>query len=132
MTNRSVQIVSWIFVIASSVLIVQGLADALPKHGMDASWPDHARFHATTGAAFQVGCGLLAILIARVPFLRLERWSWYALVIFALSFAALIPATIWQGSGPRGGAWYVIGALLASMFISLAMTWRTFNKVRLG
>lgn len=122
-----IKLTIWVFTVSAIILIIQALADALPKHAVDASWLAHAKFHIVTGAAFQVGASLLVILIARVPFRRLEKWSWYALLIYMLSFAVHVPAALWQGSGPPAWGWWLIGILLLAMTASLILTWRSFH-----
>ncbi len=127
-SNRVIVFAYWVFSLAAVLLLVQAIADALPKHAVDASWLAHARFHVVTGAAFQVTCSLLVILIVRLPFRRCEKWSWYALLIYTLGFAVHIPAAIWQASGPPAGAWYLIAGLLLLMTLSLGLCWRHFHQ----
>lgn len=64
-------------------------------------------------------------MITLIPFRRSERWSWWGLLAFALlSTVALIPAALWQGSGPAPGAWVLITACLVAMMAALALTAR--------
>lgn len=108
-------------------MIIQAIADALPKHAIDTTWLAHAKFHIVTGAAFQVCSSFLVIFIAGIPFMRLEKWSWYALLIYMLCFAVHIPAALWQGSGPPVWGWYLIGSLLLLMLVSLLVSYRSFR-----
>ncbi len=127
-TPSAIKLTSWIFTLSAVILALQAFADALPKHALDASWLAHAKFHIVTGAAFQVGSSLLVILIARIPLLRLEAWSWYALLIYMLAFAVHIPAALWQGSGPPAWGWYLISILLILMAASLISTWQYCHR----
>lgn len=122
-TRKKLAVAAWIFVAVGAVQGVQAVADAIPKHAFDPSWLDHARFHVTVGAANQLGFAIAAILVTLIPFRRGERWSWWVLLNFAvLSTVVLIPATIWQGSGPLPGAWLLIGACIAAMLLGLLLT----------
>jgi hypothetical protein len=93
---------SWMFVVMALVMAIQGVVDGLPMHGVDASWPDHARFHITWATASKVGFCLTVGIVALIPLRRAERWSWWVMLIFSVfGCMSLIPAAIWQGSGPR-------------------------------
>jgi peptidoglycan/LPS O-acetylase OafA/YrhL len=125
LSGRQVTVAAWIFVVVSAIVGIQAIADALPKHAFDMSWPDHARFHVTVGAASQFGFALSTVLIALIPFRRGERWSWWALLSFALlGVVVLIPATLWHDSGPPPGAWGLIGACIVAMLVALSLTAR--------
>jgi len=56
----------------------------LPSHAFDKSWPAHARFHATWGAAKLFALGVTQLMIIIFPFSRGERWSWFALATIVL------------------------------------------------
>ena len=115
----------WIFVVVSAILGLQALVDGLPKHAFDMSWPSHARFHVTIGAASTLGLAVTNMLIALIPFRRGERWSWWALLGFAVfGYVALVPATLWHQSGPPPGAWVLIGICIAAMVLGLGLTAR--------
>jgi hypothetical protein len=121
--NVELNIASWIFVVMAFVLAVQGVIDGLPMHGFDQSWTDHARFHITWATASKVGFCITVGMIALIPFRKAERWSWWALLVFTVfGNISLLPAAIWQGSGPRAGFEIpiVIGliALLAGLVLS--------------
>jgi hypothetical protein len=121
--NVKLNIASWIFVVMAFILAVQGVIDGLPMHGFDQSWPDHARFHITWATASKVGFCITVGMIALIPFRKAERWSWWALLVFTVfGNISLLPAAIWQGSGPRAGFEIpiVIGliALLAGLVLS--------------
>ena len=121
--DRMRAVAIWVFVSVGIIQAIQALVDALPNHAFDASWPEHARFHVTIGAANQAGFAVTAIIIALIPFRRGERWSWWALLCFALlSTVAIIPSAVWHGSGPPPGAWILIGACIIAMFGALATT----------
>lgn len=122
-TGKRVAVAAWIFAVVSAILGIQAVADAIPKHAFDMSWPDHARFHLTVGAASQLGFAIITMLIALIPFRRGERWSWWALLSFTiLGFIVLIPASIWHRSGPPPGAWLLIGICIAAMLFGLGLT----------
>jgi len=121
--KKKVVAAAWIFVVVAAVSGIQAVADAIPKHAFDMSWPDHARFHLTVGAANQLGFAVMTMLVALIPFRRGERWSWWALLGFALlSFMVLVPASVWHGSDPPPGAWLLIGACIAAMLLALLLT----------
>jgi cell division protein FtsW (lipid II flippase) len=121
--RKRLAVAAWIFVAVGVVQGVQAVADAIPKHAFDPSWLDHARFHVVVGAANQLGFAIAAILVALIPFRRGERWSWWMLLNFALlSTVALIPATVWQGSGPPPAAWLIISACITAMLVGLLLT----------
>ena len=116
---------AWIFVIVAAVVGLQGVLDGIPLHGFDLTWPDHARFHLTWATASKVGFCLTIAVVALIPFRRTERWSWWVLLAFVLlGNYSLIPAAIWQGSGPRGGAAIPIAIAFTALFVALAMSWR--------
>ena len=122
-TTRGRMVAVWIFVVVSAILGLQAIVDGLPKHAFDMSWPSHARFHVTIGAASTFGLAATTILIALIPFRRGERWSWWALLSFAVfGYIALIPATLWHQSGPPPGAWVLISICIAAMVLGLALT----------
>ena len=109
----------------ASVLAIQGVADGIPLHGFDQSWPDHARFHLAWATASKVGFCLTAAIVALIPLRQAERWSWWVLLIFTV-FAnlSIFPAAIWQGSGPRDGTGIPIAIVFAALLIALAMSVR--------
>lgn len=106
-------------------LAIQGVADGLPMHGFDHSWPDHARFHVTWATASKVGFCITVGLIALIPFRRAERWSWWALAVFTVfGNMSLVPAAIWQGSGPRSGFEAPIAIIFVSLLVALGLSFR--------
>jgi hypothetical protein len=112
--DTKLNVAAWIFVVMAFALALQGIVDGLPRHGLDPSWSDHARFHITWATANKVGFCLTVGIIALIPLRKAERWSWWVLVIFTVfGNMSLIPAAIWQGSGPRAGFEIpiIIGAL---------------------
>ena len=118
-------IASWIFVVMAFVLAVQGVVDGLPMHGFDQSWPDHARFHITWATASKVGFCLTVGIIALIPFRKAERWSWWALLVFTVfGNLSLLPAAIWQGSGPRAGSEIPIAILFIALLVGLVLSFR--------
>lgn len=122
-TGRKLTAAAWIFVAVGVIQGTQALVEAIPSHAFDATWPAHARFHLAIGAMNQIGFAIAAIVIALIPFRRSERWSWWALLAFALlSTVALIPAALWQGSGPAAGAWVLIAACIVAMMVALVLT----------
>ena len=116
---------SWIFVVMAFVLAVQGVVDGLPMHGFDQSWPDHARFHITWATASKVGFCLTVGIIALIPFRKAERWSWWALLVFTVfGNLSLLPAAIWQGSGPREGFEIPIAIAFIALLVGLVLSFR--------
>ena len=121
--NTRVNVAAWIFVAVAVVVALQALADGIPRHAFDTTWPDHARFHLTLGVANQVGFCLTIAAVALIPFRRCERWSWWVLLGFTLlGNLALLPAALWQGSGPRAGAEIPIGLIFLALLVALAMS----------
>ena len=113
---------SWVFVAVAATLMLQPFAEALPKHGVDASWPAHAHFHLASGLANQFFFGFAAILVARIPYRRGEAWSWWVLAGFALAMICMIPARLWFGSGSARQFWPLIGIEIVLMVAALALT----------
>ncbi|MFT7218443.1 MAG: hypothetical protein ACI8Z1_000052 [Candidatus Azotimanducaceae bacterium] len=120
-----VDVAAWIFVMMAFLLAVQGVVDGLPMHGLDPSWPDHARFHIAWATASKVGFCLTVGLIALIPFRKAERWSWWALLVFTVfAFLSAVPSAIWQGSGPREGFEIPIAISFLALFVGLALSFR--------
>lgn len=123
--DSKLNVAAWIFVLMAFVVGVQGIADGLPMHGFDKTWPDHARFHVTWATANKVGFCLTAAIVALIPLRRRERWSWWVLLIFTvLGNYALIPSAIWQGSGPRAGFEIPIAVGFLALLIALVLSFR--------
>jgi hypothetical protein len=123
--DSKLNIASWIFVVMASLLAIQGVIDGLPMHGFDHSWPDHARFHITWATASKVGFCLTVAIIALIPLRKGERWSWWALVVFTIfGNLSLVPAAIWQGSGPRAGFEIPIAIAFIALLVGLVLSFR--------
>jgi hypothetical protein len=123
--GKKLNIASWIFVVMASLLAMQGVVDGLPMHGFDQSWPDHARFHIVWATASKVGFCLTIGLIALIPLRKGERWSWWALLAFTVfGNLSLIPAAIWQGSGPRAGFEIPIAIGVIALLLGLILSFR--------
>jgi hypothetical protein len=124
-SDKKLNVASWIFVVMAFVLAVQGVVDGLPMHGFDQSWPDHARFHITWATASKVGFCLTAGIIALIPLRKAERWSWWVLLAFTVfGNLSLIPAAIWQGSGPRAGFEIPIAIGFVALLLGLILSFR--------
>ena len=118
-------VAAWIFVVMAFILAVQGVVDVLPRHGFDQSWSDHARFHITWATASKVGFCLTAGIIALIPLRKAERWSWWVLLVFTVfGNMSLIPAAIWQGSGPRAGFEIPIAIGFVALLVALILSFR--------
>ena len=118
-------VAAWIFVVMAFILAVQGVVDGLPRHGFDQSWSDHARFHITWATASKVGFCLTAGIIALIPLRKAERWSWWVLLVFTVfGNMSLIPAAIWQGSGPRAGFEIPIAIGFVALLVALILSFR--------
>jgi phage shock protein PspC (stress-responsive transcriptional regulator) len=52
---------------------------AAPEHVVDASWPDHARFHVLEAIFWAAGLDVVALAITWWPLPRREPWAWWAL-----------------------------------------------------
>ncbi len=113
---------SWVFVAMSVSFMMQPFTDALPRHIPDTTWPAHAHFHLSVGLVNQFCLGVITILIARIPFRRGERWSWFALVLSWLTLVSLVPSSAYFGSGPEPHLWYPVGGLMLAAFIALSAT----------
>ena len=121
--NSRVNVAAWIFVAVAVIIAIQALADGIPRHAFDATWPDHARFHLIFGVAHQVGFCLTIIAVALIPFRQSERWSWWVLLGFTLlGNFSLLPAALWQGSGPRAGFEILIALIFLALLIALAIS----------
>lgn len=123
--DRKLNAAAWTFVVIACIAALQGLVDGLPRHGVDPAWPDHARFHVTWATFSNAGFCLMAGAVALIPFRRAERWSWWVLLGFAiLGNYSLIPAAIWQGSGPQQIFAIPLALAFTALLVALAMTWR--------
>ncbi len=123
--SRALSIASWIFVIVAGIVALQGLLDGLPRHGFDSSWSDHARFHVTLAAFSQFGFCVMAATVALIPFRRAERWSWWVLLGFTVfGNFSLVPAALWQGSGPQEKFTIPIALAFAALVAALSMSWK--------
>jgi hypothetical protein len=123
--NRKLTVAAWIFVVMAFLVAFQGVFDGFRMHGFDQSWPDHARFHMTWATATTVGFCVTVALVALIPFRRGERWSWWALSIFTVfGNYSLIPAAIWQGSGPRAIFEIPIAIGFMALLIALILSFR--------
>ncbi len=124
-SNRSLATASWIFVVVAAIAAIQGLADGLPRHGVDPTWPDHARFHVAWATFSKVGFCLMTAAVARIPLRRAERWSWWALAAFVvLGMYSLMPAAIWQGSGPQEVFYVPLALTFVALLVALGLSWR--------
>ena len=124
-SGRTLNISAWIFVVVAGIVALQGLLDGLPRHGLDVSWSDHARFHVTLAAFSQIGFCLMAATVALIPFRRAERWSWWVLLGFTVfGNFSLVPAALWQGSGPQEKFTIPIALAFAALVVALSMSWK--------
>jgi nicotinamide riboside transporter PnuC len=125
-SNRTLSICAWTIVVVATVVGVQSVVDALPRHGMDPTWPDHARFHVTLAALNQVGFCIMASAIALIPFRCGERWSWWVLLSAVLIFGilAVIPSAPIQGSGPQAHFYVPMAITYTAVIASLVLSWR--------
>ena len=124
-SERSLTIAAWIFVIVAAIAAIQGVADGLPRHGVDATWPDHARFHVAWATFSKIGFCLMTATVALMPFRREERWSWWVLLAFVvLGMYSLVPSAIWQGSGPQEQFTMPLALTFAALAIALGLSWR--------
>jgi cell division protein FtsW (lipid II flippase) len=121
--DRILTICAWIFVSIATIFAAQGALEGLPRHGTDLSWPDHARFHVTFAAFVQIGYCMMTATVALIPFRRRERWSWWALLgFFVFGGLSLIPAALWQGSGPQAHFVIPIALTFAAGFTALFLS----------
>lgn len=110
----------WVFTIIPLIAAVALIADLIPKHGLDQSWPDHARFHATWAAAKFLALGVVIALIAQNAFRKGERWAWWAMACYlVVGIGGMIPAIIWHGDGPPLRPLIMIGVMTVLMGIAL-------------
>jgi hypothetical protein len=124
-SDRSLTIASWTFVVVAGIAAIQGLVDGLPRHGVDPTWPDHARFHVTWATFSKIGFCITTAAVALIPFRRAERWSWWTLLTFVvLGMYSLIPAAMWQGSGPQEIFAIPLALAYTALLAALAISWR--------
>ena len=124
-TSRTLNICAWIFVSVATIVAVQGALEGLPRHGADLSWPDHARFHVTLAAFSQIGFCVMTAAVALIPFRRAERWSWWVLLGFVVfGNLAVVPAALWQGSGPQAQFTIPITLAFTALFAALVISWK--------
>jgi hypothetical protein len=63
--------------------------------------------------------------VALIPFRRTARWSWWALLAFVVfGMYSLIPAAVWQGSGPQAMLAVPLALTFASLLVALSISWR--------
>ena len=124
---------AWIFVVVAFFMAAPGVADGIPLHGFDQSWPDHARFHLAWATASKVGFSLTAATVALIPLRRAERWSWWVLLAYTVfGNLSLIPAAIWQGSGPRAEGEIPIAITFIALIVALTLSRRVGLPVKNG
>src|SRR5688572_11567230 len=61
-----------------------GYIPATMEHVLDASWPDHARFHAFQSLGLAVGWDVLALWVIAFPFRRGEAWTRWVLLLYLI------------------------------------------------
>jgi len=67
-SDKKLETAAWMFVVMALVMAIQVVVDGLPMHGVDPSWPDHARFHITLAPASKVDfLALVAALALSFP-----------------------------------------------------------------
>ncbi len=110
----------WVFTLVPLAAAIALAADLIPKHGFDASWSDHARFHATWAAAKFAALGIIVALIAQNAFKKGERWAWWAMAAYlVVGLGGLFPAMLWQGDGPPLRPLMMIAVMVAVLFVAL-------------
>ncbi len=124
-SKRALKVYACIFVVVAGIAAVQGLVDGLPRHGVDLTWPDHARFHVALAAFSRTGFCVMTAAVALIPFRRAERWSWWALLAFVvLGMYSLVPAAVWQGSGPQEVFAIPLALAFAALLVALGISWK--------
>ena len=73
-------------------------------------------------AQFQISFLTLMVVIAVVPYRKLEKWSWYALWVFPLSSSVLALRVFVAG----GMGWTIILAFIAIALLGLLLPYRLF------
>lgn len=110
----------WIFTLVPLIAAMALALDLIPKHGFDASWSDHARFHATWAAAKFLALGVIVALIAQNAFRRQEPWAWWAMAIYlVVGIGGLVPAILWHGDGPPARPLVMIAVMVLLMTVAL-------------
>ncbi len=120
------QFAVWVFTLVPVIAAVALAADLIPKHGFDASWSAHAKFHATWAAGKFLALGIIVALIAQNALKREEPWAWWAMTAYLLiGIGGLLPAMLWHGDGPPTRPLIMIGIMVGLMLVALIGTART-------
>lgn len=122
-TDRTLNICAGIIVFVAIIGAAQGVLEGLPRHGVDMTWPDHARFHVTYAAFSQIGFCAMTATVALIPFRQRERWSWWVLAGFFVFGNLSLPVAAWiQGSGPQAHFIIPIALAFTAVFAALIIT----------
>lgn len=110
----------WIFTLVPLIAAITLAADLLPNHGIDETWPNHAKFHATWAAAKFLALGVIVALVAQNALKSQETWAWWVMAVYlVVGFGGQLPAVLWHGDGPPMKALMMIGVLVLLMFVAL-------------
>jgi uncharacterized membrane protein len=110
----------WVFTIVPLVAAIALAVDLIPKHGFDAAWSDHAKFHVTWAAAKFIALGIVVALIAQNAFKRDESWAWWAMATYlVIGVGGLLPAIMWHGDGPPVRSMIMIAIMIVLMVVAL-------------
>ena len=94
------------------------------------SWPVHAHHHLISHITLAVGLGTICLMLIVGPLRRLERWSWWSLVVAGVAIYGgfwIGNATI--GLGEPGAGPNTSQAIQSALYASgLAVAWRELAK----
>jgi len=102
---------------------------AAPEHVVDASWPDHARFHVLQAIFWVVGFNLTLVPLIVGPAMRGEGWAVWTLGLGGLFVQGGYFFALLYGGGPPEWTSHAALALLLLLFAAgWFVMWRSIGR----
>jgi len=115
----------------ASIGQILGYAYALPGHIGDPTWSDHAQFHLFLSWLWLIGLNFAIIMLAWGPLQKLERSSfWILLVLFISAQGGHFIASLVEPAGRPPEPWYdyALGAVALIFAIGLGIGWKALSS----
>jgi len=115
----------------ASIGQILGYAYALPGHISEPTWSDHAQFHLFLSWLWIVGLDIAIIALAWGPLQKLERSSfWILLVLFISAQGGHFIASLVEPAGRPPEPWYdyALGAVALIFAIGLGIGWKALSN----